>query len=196
MQHTDVGFDSYIDYYPKAWTCKPELGWKKLMDLRPRERGTLFGHPVPRELQTYGRPYKFSGKVHKEKKMPKYIKKLMKRATKLTGVEFNMALVNWYMDGNDSISPHADDETEIELDENGDPCPVACFSFGVTRKFLVKPQQKGTKSVPFMLEHGSLVVMGGKCQTTHHHSIPKTKNLKPHPDFGTIRVSVTFRKFK
>jgi len=192
---TDIGYGSHIDYYAEAWSLSKN-GWDTLMSLRPEKRGVLFGHTVPRDLQTFGKPYKFSGVNHPSKSMPLYIKRLMRRASMLTGVDFNMALVNWYMDGNDSISPHADDEDEIKLDKDGNSYPVACFSFGVTRKFLIKPKEKGTKSVPFHLENGSLVVMGGKCQKTHLHSIPKTKKLEEHPDYGTVRISVTFRRFK
>jgi len=80
-QTTDIGYGSHIDYYADAWTLG-ENGWTMLLGLRPEGRGTLFGHPVPRDLQTYGKAYKFSGVEHPAKPIPRYTRKLMKRASK------------------------------------------------------------------------------------------------------------------
>ena len=187
---TDIGEGSWIDYYQDAWNLQPAW-WDELMALRPvGKRGVLFNNPVPRDLQTYGHSYKFSGKNHDALPIPPILQKFIDRATLITGVHFNMALVNWYMDENDSISPHSDDEKEIALDSDGNTWPVACFSFGQERKFVMKSKQKGSRSVSFSLAPNSLVVMGGACQKTHKHSIPKSKV------HCGVRISVTMRVFK
>ena len=63
---------------------------------------------------------------------------------------------------------------------------VAIVSFGSPRSLLLRPRGGGD-SIRFPLGHGDLVVMGGSCQRTWEHSIPKTaRPVGP-------RVSVQFR---
>jgi alkylated DNA repair dioxygenase AlkB len=63
---------------------------------------------------------------------------------------------------------------------------VAIVSFGFPRPLLLRPVDGG-ESLRFPLGHGDLVVMGGSCQRTWEHCIPKTtKAVGP-------RVSVQFR---
>jgi alkylated DNA repair dioxygenase AlkB len=64
---------------------------------------------------------------------------------------------------------------------------VAIVSFGSPRPLLLRPDGGGAASLRFPLGHGDLVVMGGSCQRTWEHCIPKTaKPVGP-------RVSVQFR---
>ena len=63
---------------------------------------------------------------------------------------------------------------------------VAIVSFGSPRPLMLRPVGGGA-SLKFPLGHGDLVVMGGSCQRTWEHCIPKTaKPVGP-------RVSVQFR---
>src|ERR671932_695441 len=64
---------------------------------------------------------------------------------------------------------------------------VAIVSFGSPRPLLLRPDGGGAASLRFPLGHGDLVVMGGSCQRTWEHCIPKTtRHVGP-------RVSVQFR---
>ena len=112
--------------------------------------------------------------------------KRAKRTKPTPRASYNMALVNWYKDGEDYISPHSDNERQLIPGE-----PIACFSFGATRNFRLRPKKEieGGVSADFFLEHGSLVIMGGNCQQTHEHSIPISKRVT------RSRVSITLRKF-
>ena len=50
---------------------------------------------------------------------------------------------------------------------------VAIVSFGSPRPLMLRPAAGG-QSLRFPLGHGDLVVMGGSCQRTWEHCIPKT----------------------
>ena len=50
---------------------------------------------------------------------------------------------------------------------------VAILSVGSARSLMLRPRGGGA-SLGFSLGHGDLVVMGGSCQRTWDHAIPKT----------------------
>ena len=88
-----------------------------------------------------------------------------------------------YRDGRDSVAWHGD---RIGRGRWADTM-VAIVSFGSPRPLLLRPTGGGAPSLRFPLGHGDLVVMGGSCQRTWEHCIPKTaKPVGP-------RVSVQFR---
>ncbi len=106
------------------------------------------------------------------------IKKIIE---KKSGEKFNSCLLNLYHDGSESMAWHSDGEKDLK--KNG---AIASVSFGAERKFAFK--HKHTKEViSLQLEHGSLLVMKGECQTYWLHRLPPTtKILQP-------RVNLTFR---
>ena len=63
---------------------------------------------------------------------------------------------------------------------------VAIVSVGSARTLMLRPRVGGT-GPRFQLGHGDLVVMGGSCQRTWEHAVPKTaKPVGP-------RISIQFR---
>jgi alkylated DNA repair dioxygenase AlkB len=63
---------------------------------------------------------------------------------------------------------------------------VAIISVGAPRALLLRPRGGGT-AIRLMLGHGDLVVMGGSCQRTWEHAVPKTAQpVGP-------RISIQFR---
>jgi alkylated DNA repair dioxygenase AlkB len=87
-----------------------------------------------------------------------------------------------YRDGRDSVAWHGD---RIGRGRSSDTM-VAIVSFGSPRPLMLRPAGGG-QSLRFPLGHGDLAVMGGSCQRTWEHCIPKTsKPVGP-------RVSVQFR---
>jgi len=63
---------------------------------------------------------------------------------------------------------------------------VAIISLGSPRQFLLRPRGGGA-TIRHVLGHGDLIVMGGSCQRTWEHSVPKTtRPVGP-------RISVQFR---
>ena len=85
-----------------------------------------------------------------------------------------------YRDGRDSVAMHGD----VVLREGGEGL-VATVSVGEPRRFLVKP--KGGSSLAFDLGWGDLCVMGGTCQHTCLHGVPKRARALP-------RIVVMFRE--
>src|SRR3954449_12522784 len=98
------------------------------------------------------------------------------------GEPFVTAGMCLYRDGRDSVAWHGD---RIGRGRSADTM-VAIVSFGSPRPLMLRPVGGGG-SVRFPVGHGDLVVMGGSCQRTWEHCIPKTtKPVAP-------RVSVQFR---
>ena len=63
---------------------------------------------------------------------------------------------------------------------------VAIVSFGAPRPLMLRPKGGG-ESLRYPVGHGDLIVMGGSCQRTWEHAVPKTaRAVGP-------RVSVQFR---
>jgi alkylated DNA repair dioxygenase AlkB len=85
-----------------------------------------------------------------------------------------------YRDGHDSVAFHGDTTARNMIE-----ALVATVSLGSPRRFLLKPAEGGA-SVSFALGRGDLVVMGGTCQRTWRHGIPKVANAGP-------RIALMFR---
>ncbi|HEY0705830.1 MAG TPA: alpha-ketoglutarate-dependent dioxygenase AlkB, partial [Polyangia bacterium] len=62
---------------------------------------------------------------------------------------------------------------------------VATVSLGEPRRFLLRPKGGGV-SIAYQLGWGDLIVMGGTCQRTYQHAIPKVAHAGQ-------RVVVMFR---
>ncbi|HVY41354.1 MAG TPA: alpha-ketoglutarate-dependent dioxygenase AlkB [Polyangia bacterium] len=92
----------------------------------------------------------------------------------------NLSL-GYYRDGNDSVAWHGD-TTARELPQ----AIVATISLGTPRKFLLRPRSRGSRALAFMLGWGDLIVMGGSCQRTWEHSVPKVAHAWP-------RMAVMYR---
>jgi alkylated DNA repair dioxygenase AlkB len=74
-----------------------------------------------------------------------------------------------YRDGRDSVAWHGD---TIGRGMHRDPV-VAIVSLGAPRRFLLRPRGGGP-AVRYELGGGDLLVMGGSCQYTWEHAVPKT----------------------
>lgn len=87
-----------------------------------------------------------------------------------------------YRDGADSVAWHGD---RIGRGAHADTM-VAILSVGSARTLMLRPRAGGS-GPKFQLGHGDLVVMGGSCQRTWEHAVPKTaRPVGP-------RVSIQFR---
>ena len=98
------------------------------------------------------------------------------------GEPFRTAGLCYYRDGRDSVAWHGD---TIGRGATHDTM-VAILSVGAPRSLLLRPRGGGA-SVRHALGHGDLVVMGGSCQRTWEHAVPKTaRPVGP-------RISIQFR---
>jgi alkylated DNA repair dioxygenase AlkB len=98
------------------------------------------------------------------------------------GEQFATAGLCLYRDGRDSVAWHGD---RIGRGRTQDTM-VAILSLGTPRPLLLRPMGGGPAR-RYDVGHGDLLVMGGSCQRTWQHSIPKS--AKPTGP----RISVQFR---
>ena len=108
------------------------------------------------------------------------------------GEPFTTAGLCLYRDGNDSVAWHGDTIGRSSSEDT----MVAIVSLGATRVFALRPRGGATSSEPegrrhrtlrIAHRHGDLLVMGGSCQRTWEHAIPKT--TRPTGP----RISIQFR---
>ena len=98
------------------------------------------------------------------------------------GGEFVTAGLCLYRDGNDSVAWHGDKIGRSSTEDT----MVAIVSLGATRVFALRPRGGG-KSLRLAHRHGDLLVMGGSCQRTWEHAVPKTTRA------AGPRISIQFR---
>jgi alkylated DNA repair dioxygenase AlkB len=87
-----------------------------------------------------------------------------------------------YRDGRDSVAWHGDTTGRGAAEDT----IVAILSLGTPRPLLLRPRGGG-RALRHEPGHGDLLVMGGSCQRTWEHAIPKT--ARPTGP----RISVQFR---
>lgn len=93
----------------------------------------------------------------------------------------------YYRDGRDSVAWHGD-----TIGRGGtEDTMVAILSVGEPRALLLRPRGpapgEGAPPLRLKLGHGDLLVMGGSCQRTWEHAVPKTaRPVGP-------RISIQFR---
>lgn len=98
------------------------------------------------------------------------------------GEPFTTAGMCCYRDGADSVAWHGD---RIGRSDTQDTM-VAIVSLGDSRPLLLRPRGGG-RSLRFPAGHGDLLVMGGSCQRSWEHCVPKTSSATGP------RISIQFR---
>lgn len=96
------------------------------------------------------------------------------------GEEFARVSLALYRTGRDSVAFHGD-----RVARTMNEALVATVSVGAPRRFLLRPYGGGA-SIAYNLGWGDLIVMGGTCQRTWQHAIPKVAHADP-------RIAVMFR---
>lgn len=98
------------------------------------------------------------------------------------GERFTTAGLCLYRDGDDSVAWHGDTVGRSSTNDT----MVAIVSLGARRVFAMRPRSGG-RSLRLPQAHGDLLVMGGSCQRTWEHAVPKTaRPIGP-------RISIQFR---
>lgn len=93
---------------------------------------------------------------------------------------FERISLGYYRSGRDSVAWHGD-YVAREMFE----ALVATISLGAPRRFLLRPTGGGA-SLGISLGWGDLFVMGGTCQRTFQHCVPKVESAPP-------RIALMFR---
>jgi len=170
LEHVDLGHGAWIEL-ARGWLRGDEQLFDHLLhttDWRDEER-VMYDHmvAVPRRVGTIETPHP----------MITCMREILDARYDTEFVRIGAAL---YRDGSDSVAWHGD-YVARKMDE----ALVATVSLGGARRFLVRPRGGGP-SIAFSIGGGDLVVMGGSCQRTHEHSIPKVAKAEP-------RVALMFR---
>ncbi|MEO5570167.1 MAG: alpha-ketoglutarate-dependent dioxygenase AlkB [Bacteroidia bacterium] len=147
----------------------------------------LYGKQVnlPRLTAWYGannKKYSFSGIDMNPKPWTKELLFIKDRVEKQSGFKFTSVLLNYYRNGNDSVSWHQDNEKVLRVNP-----VIVSVSFGATRTFKFRHVDDHRLVRSVELTNGMYVLMNGETQHKWEHTIPKTS--RPVKE----RISLTFR---
>jgi alkylated DNA repair dioxygenase AlkB len=180
IRRTALGHGAWIDVLP-GWLGGSDALFEELAAEVPwrAERRTMYDHvvDVPRLLAFYGVDDALPHPVLTQAR-----EALTAHYAEELGEPFTTAGLCFYRDGRDSVAWHGD---RIGRGAREDTM-VAILSVGAPRDLLLRPM-RGGDTVRRPLGHGDLIVMGGSCQRTWEHSVPKTTRA------AGPRISVQFR---
>ncbi|MFJ2829576.1 alpha-ketoglutarate-dependent dioxygenase AlkB [Streptomyces sp. NPDC087263] len=180
MRRTVLGFGAWIDLLP-GWLAGADALFARLVADVPwrAERRQMYEHvvDVPRLLSYYGAGDPLPHPVLDEARDA-----LSAHYAAELGEPFSTAGLCYYRDGRDSVAWHGD---RIGRGAREDTM-VAILSVGAPRDLVLRPR-RGGESVRRPLGHGDLIVMGGSCQRTWEHAVPKSARA------AGPRISVQFR---
>ncbi|HYO35026.1 MAG TPA: alpha-ketoglutarate-dependent dioxygenase AlkB [Geodermatophilus sp.] len=181
VRRHELSRGAWVDHLPGWVTGSDEVLEVLLGDIGWRaDRRQMYDREVavPRLLRWYGR-----GAVLPHPLLTRARAALDGHYAPELGEPFVSAGMCLYRDGRDSVAWHGDRLGRSRTEDT----MVAIVSFGSPRPLLLRPAGGGGETLRFPLGHGDLVVMGGSCQRTWEHCVPKTtRPVGP-------RVSVQFR---
>lgn len=112
--------------------------------------------------------------------VPPLVTEMQRALSDRYGEPFTRISLGYYRDGRDSVAWHGD-----YVARRLPRALVATVSVGAPRRFLLRPKGGGS-SLALSLGGGDLLVMGGSCQRTWEHCVPKARNAAP-------RIAIMFR---
>jgi alkylated DNA repair dioxygenase AlkB len=181
VQRTTLTSGAWIDLRP-AWIAGADGLFERLAETVPwrAERRHMYDRvvDVPRLLSFYA-----EGEPLPDPMLDEVKQALDEHYAAELGEPFRSAGLCLYRDGRDSVAWHGD---TIGRGSTQDTM-VAIVSLGAPRSLLLRPRGGGGPTLRHDVGHGDLLVMGGSCQRTWEHAIPKsTRATGP-------RISVQFR---
>jgi alkylated DNA repair dioxygenase AlkB len=180
LRRTHLGSGVWIDVLP-GWLGGSDGLFERLAAEVPwrAEQRTMYDHvvDVPRLLAFYGADDPLPHPV-----LARAREALTAHYAAELGEPFTTAGLCYYRDGRDSVAWHGD-RIGRGAREN---TMVAILSVGAPRDLLLRPVGGG-ETVRRPLGHGDLIVMGGSCQRTWEHCVPKTARA------AGPRISIQYR---
>ncbi|PIE27985.1 MAG: alpha-ketoglutarate-dependent dioxygenase AlkB [Micrococcales bacterium] len=161
LADADEVFDALVTHVP--WRAERRVMWDREVD-------------VPRLVYTYG-----SGQQLPHPALAAARDQLSEHYRAELGEPFVTAGCCFYRDGRDSVAWHGDTFGRGKSEDT----MVAVVSVGDPRRLALRLRGGGA-SMSVTMGHGDLVVMGGSCQRTWEHAVPKVASAGP-------RISVQFR---
>jgi alkylated DNA repair dioxygenase AlkB len=181
VRRAELGRGAWIDVVP-GWlrgadalfgTLAADVPWRE--ERRRMYDGVV---AVPRLLAHYGAGEPLPDRVLEEAR-----ERLSAHYAEELGEPFVSAGLCFYRDGRDSVAWHGDRFGRGATHDT----MVAILSLGAPRPLLLRPRGGGAAARRVPLGHGDLIVMGGSCQRTWDHAVPKTRAAVGG------RISVQFR---
>jgi alkylated DNA repair dioxygenase AlkB len=180
VRRTTLTDGAWIDHRP-GWVSGAAMLFDRLVESVPwrAEERPMYDRlvAVPRLLRFYGEDDALPDQVLVEARA-----QLSDFYEEELGERFWTAGLCLYRDGRDSVAWHGD---RIGRGRSSDTM-VAIVSLGAPRALVLRPRGGG-RALRYEVGHGDLLVMGGSCQRTWEHAVPKT-NRPVGP-----RISVQFR---
>jgi alkylated DNA repair dioxygenase AlkB len=180
VRRTTLSRGAWVDVRP-GWLTGADGLFERLRDAVPwrGERRQMYDRvvDVPRLLCFYG-----EGDALPDAALEQARSALSAHYAAELGEPFVTSGLCLYRDGRDSVAWHGDTTGRGSTQDT----MVAILSLGMPRPLLLRPRGGG-RAIRYEPGHGDLVVMGGSCQRTWEHTIPKTaRAIGP-------RISVQFR---
>ena len=180
VQRTQLTDGAWIDLRPN-WIAGADALFERLLDVVPwrAESRRMYDRvvDVPRLLAFYDETSTLPDPLLDQAKQA-----LNAHYSAELGEPFRTVGLCLYRDGRDSVAWHGDTLGRGAKEDT----MVAIISVGAPRPLLLRPRSGGP-TLRYDLGHGDLIVMGGSCQRTWEHSIPKsTKATGP-------RISIQYR---
>jgi alkylated DNA repair dioxygenase AlkB len=180
VRRTTLAHGAWIDVLP-GWIHGGDAVFRRLTETVPwrAERRQMYDRvvDVPRLQRHYAEDQSLPDPV-----LDEALAALNDRYAAELGEPFRTAGLCLYRDGRDSVAWHGDTIGRGSTEDT----MVAIVSLGAPRSLLLRPRGGG-RGLRRDLGHGDLLVMGGSCQRTWEHAVPKTTR-----DAGA-RISVQFR---
>jgi alkylated DNA repair dioxygenase AlkB len=181
VRRTELTDGAWVDVRP-GWLAGSDVLFARLQDEVPwrAERRRMYDRvvDVPRLLCFYGEDEDLPDPLLTEAR-----DELGRYYAAELGEPFATAGLCLYRDGRDSVAWHGD---TIGRGSKEDTI-VAILSLGAPRVLALRPRGGGKPALRHEVGHGDLLVMGGSCQRTWEHAVPKT--ARP----AGPRISVQFR---
>ena len=179
-RRTELGRGAWVDLLP-GWMTGSDALFERLVRAAPwrAERRQMYDRVVrvPRLLCYYGVNDRLPDPA-----LAPAMDALSRRYGPELGEPLRAAGLCLYRDGQDSVAWHGDRTGRGRSEDT----MVAILSLGTPRALLLRPRGGGP-ALRHDLGHGDLLVMGGSCQRTWEHAVPKTTRATGP------RISVQFR---
>lgn len=169
LRRTELSHGAWIDHAP-SWVSGHDALFDQL------EKGIQWRRETMKMYDKTVEVPRLLGKVPREG----IVEDMRVAMSQRYGEELVFTTAALYRDGNDSVAFHGDTTARNMIE-----ALVATVSLGSARKFMLRPAEGGP-SIAFQLGRGDLVVMGGTCQRTWRHGIPKVAHAGP-------RIALMFR---
>ncbi|MFJ9642053.1 alpha-ketoglutarate-dependent dioxygenase AlkB [Streptomyces sp. NPDC101206] len=181
LKRTALGAGAWVDHLP-GWLSGADTLFERLAECVPwrAERRQMYEREVdvPRLLAFYE-----EGEPLPDPALTEARDVLTRHYAAELGEPFTTAGLCLYRDGRDSVAWHGDRIGRSAAEDT----MVAIVSVGDPRDLAFRPRGGGPTLLRLPLGHGDLVVMGGSCQRTMEHAVPKsTRAVGP-------RISIQYR---